>query len=181
MKIYTKTGDAGTTMLFGGGRVPKYHLRIETYGTVDELNSFIGLLRDQDIKNSHKKFLVKTQEDLFTLGSILALNPDKKNAKPPKWRSAAVKGLERRIDRMEGDLEPLSSFILPGGNTVVSYCHLARCVCRRCERLCVLLNENEKVPAHVLTFLNRLSDYLFVLARALANESGAEEIPWKSR
>ncbi len=180
MKIYTKGGDKGTTMLFGGGRVPKHHIRIEAYGTVDELNSFVGLLRDQDIKASHKTFLKKTQEDLFTLGSILSANPEKKNVKPPKWRAAAVRGLERRIDKMQASLPALSSFILPGGHTIVSYCHLARCVCRRCERLCVHLDELESVPPYVLTFLNRLSDYLFVLSRALAQDLGAAEICWKA-
>jgi cob(I)alamin adenosyltransferase len=160
MKVYTKTGDKGTTALFGGTRVPKHHIRIESYGTVDELNSHIGLIRDQDINPAYKKILERIQDRLFTLGAILATPPEKeilKNGKErlniPKISEADIELLENEIDAMETELPPMTHFVLPGGHTTVSYCHIARCVCRRAERLTVHLNEIEPTDARVLTYL----------------------------
>ena len=164
MKIYTKTGDDGTTLLFGGGRVPKYHLRIETYGTVDELNSYIGLVRDQSIRPTHQQILQTIQNRLFDVGAHLATNPDKQDrVKQPLLLPADVELLEQTIDQLNDELPPLKHFILPGGHTTVSFCHLARCVCRRAERLTVALAAEEPVESLVVMYLNRLSDYLFVL------------------
>ncbi len=185
MKIYTKTGDTGTTALFGGTRVPKHHIRIESYGTVDELNSWLGLIRDQEIDDSSKQELIKIQEDLFTLGAILATDPEKavlKNGKErlniPKIEESHIHKLEIAIDTMELSLPQMTHFILPGGHTTVSYCHIARTVCRRAERMATLLNENEPFDERVLWYLNRLSDYLFVLARKLSYELKADEVKW---
>ncbi len=185
MKVYTKTGDKGTTALFGGTRVPKYHIRIDSYGTVDELNSFIGLIRDQEIDEHSKKTLIKIQEKLFTVGAILATDPEKqilKNGKErlniPKISDGDISFLETEIDKMEETLPQMTHFVLPGGHTTVSYCHVARCVCRRAERLATLLNHEEPTDPMVLTYLNRLSDYLFVLARMLTYQLSAEEIKW---
>lgn len=185
MKIYTKTGDAGTTALFGGTRVPKHHIRIESYGTVDELNSFIGLIRDQQVAAEVKDQLVHIQDRLFTLGAMLATDPEKAVLKSGKQRlniptigQEDVNRLETQIDQMNDSLPPMTHFVLPGGHTTVSYCHLARCVCRRAERLATFLAENETVDPLVLTYLNRLSDYLFVLARKLSQDLGADEIKW---
>lgn len=185
MKIYTKTGDKGTTALFGGTRVPKHHIRIESYGTVDELNSHIGLIRDQNIAENHKQLLTHIQDRLFTLGAILATAPDKailKSGKErlniPKIGDKDILLLEETIDKMNEDLPPMTNFILPGGHQTVSFCHIARCVCRRAERLTSFLNENEAVDEKVLMYLNRLSDFLFVLARKLSQELQAEEIKW---
>jgi cob(I)alamin adenosyltransferase len=185
MKIYTKTGDTGTTALFGGTRVPKHHIRIESYGTVDELNSWLGLIRDQKINQSSRQELTKIQEDLFTLGAILATDPEKavlKNGKErlniPKIEEAHIHKLEIAIDNMELSLPQMTHFILPGGHTTVSYCHIARTVCRRAERMATLLNENEPFDERVLWYLNRLSDYLFVLARKLSYELKADEVKW---
>lgn len=185
MKIYTKTGDKGTTALFGGTRVPKHHIRIESYGTVDELNSHIGLVRDQDIAASHKKFLEHIQNKLFTVGAILATDPEKailKSGKErlniPKISAADIEALEHEMDRMNELLPPMTHFVLPGGHQTVSFCHIARCVCRRSERLAAQLNDFEAVDKAVLKYLNRLSDYLFVLARMLTQELQAEEIKW---
>lgn len=185
MKVYTKTGDKGTTALFGGTRVPKHHIRIESYGTVDELNSYIGLIRDQDINPLYKKTLIEIQDRLFTIGAILATDPEKailKNGKErlniPKISESDIEFLENEIDTMESKLPPMTHFVLPGGHTTVSFCHVARCVCRRAERLSVQLNETEPVNEGVLKYLNRLSDYLFVLARKLAFDLNAEEVKW---
>lgn len=185
MKIYTKTGDAGTTALFGGSRVPKYHLRIESYGTVDELNSVIGLIRSQDIDSQTKKDLIQIQNHLFTMGSTLATDPKKAVLKSGKERlkiekinENEIQFLEDSIDQMNLDLPPITSFVLPGGNTIVSYCHLGRTVCRRAERRVTELNFHEEVDPLVLKYLNRLSDYLFVLARKLTKDMNVEEIPW---
>jgi len=180
MKIYTKTGDDGTTMLFGGGRVFKHHLRIETYGTVDELNAYIGLLHDQKIRQAHKTLLKHIQDILFVIGANLASNPDKKNVKPPAFQANEIEMLEKAIDTMNEELPPLRHFILPGGHTIVSYCHLARCVCRRCERLCVALQQNEPVANIIIKYLNRLSDYLFVLSRQLAKDLQVKEVIWQA-
>lgn len=185
MKIYTKTGDNGTTALFGGTRVPKHHIRIESYGTVDELNSWLGLIRDQNISEISKKELMHIQDKLFTLGAILATDPEKallKNGKErlsiPKISVEDINFLESAIDKMDGTLPQMTHFILPGGHTTVSYCHIARTVCRRAERMTTLLFENESYNESILSYLNRLSDYLFVLARKLSKELQAEEIKW---
>lgn len=185
MKVYTKTGDKGTTALFGGTRVPKYHLRIDSYGTVDELNSYIGLIRDQNINLHYKDVLIDIQDKLFTVGAILATDPEKailKNGKErlniPKISEEEVNLLENEIDAMEADLPPMTHFVLPGGHTTVSYCHIARCVCRRAERLATELNDMEPTDLMVLKYLNRLSDYLFVLARKLSFDLQANEVKW---
>ncbi|CAM1366564.1 cob(I)yrinic acid a,c-diamide adenosyltransferase [Tenacibaculum xiamenense] len=185
MKIYTKTGDKGTTALFGGTRVPKHHLRIESYGTVDELNSYIGLIKDQQMNNTVKEDLVKIQSDLFTLGAMLATPPEKetlKNGKErlniPKINESSIEFLENKMDEMNEELPPMTHFILPGGHQTVSFCHIARCVCRRSERLTVALSEEEVIHDTILMYLNRLSDYLFVLARKLTKDLQAEEIKW---
>ncbi|WP_339611372.1 cob(I)yrinic acid a,c-diamide adenosyltransferase [uncultured Planktosalinus sp.] len=185
MKIYTKTGDKGTTALFGGTRVPKHHIRIESYGTVDELNSHIGLIRDQDISGQHKQFLIHIQDRLFTVGAILATDPQKavlKNGKKrlniPKISDENIAQLEANIDEMNASLPPMTHFVLPGGHQTVSFCHIARCVCRRAERQTSYLNDQEPVDEKVLMYLNRLSDYLFMLARKLSQELKIEEIKW---
>ena len=185
MKIYTKTGDKGTTSLFGGTRVSKDHLRIESYGTVDELNSYIGLIKDQAIDDHTKNVLVKIQHDLFTLGSMLATPADKQtlqNGKErlniPKVTFTSVTFLENTIDEMNSKLPAMTHFILPGGHTTVSFCHISRCVCRRAERLAVSLHEQEPINLNILTYLNRLSDYLFVLARKLSQDLLVQEVKW---
>lgn len=188
MKIYTKTGDKGTTALFGGTRVPKDHIRIESYGTVDELNSYIGLIRDQEMNPHYKNILIEIQDRLFTVGAILATPPDKEVKKNGELRLKKlgivendIELLEKEIDTMEEALPPMTHFVLPGGHTTVSYCHIARCVCRRAERLAVHLDHNEAVAEIVIIYLNRLSDYLFVLARKLSNDLNAEEAKWIPR
>jgi len=181
MKIYTKTGDTGQTSLIGGTRVPKHHIRIESYGTVDELNSYIGLIRDQKISESHKFILAEIQDRLFTIGSSLASDPEKSKMKIPDLHNEDIMLLENEIDRMTGLLPEMRSFILPGGHTTVSYCHIARCVCRRAERNIIHLSESEFVDELVMQYLNRLSDYLFVLSRMIAQENNAQEIAWKPR
>ncbi|MFS4467427.1 cob(I)yrinic acid a,c-diamide adenosyltransferase [Maribacter sp. 2210JD10-5] len=185
MKIYTKTGDKGKTALFGGTRVPKHHIRIESYGTVDELNSWLGLIRDQNIAKEYKQQLEKVQDKLFTLGAILATDPQKailKNGKErlniPRISDDDIEVLEKAIDIMDESLPQMTHFILPGGHITVSYCHIARTVCRRAERMAALLYENEPFDDAVLSYLNRLSDYLFVLARKLSKDLKAEEVKW---
>ena len=145
MKIYTKTGDKGQTSLIGGTRVPKHHLRIEAYGTVDELNSWIGLLRDHPIGDHTITMLIDIQDRLFTIGSLLASDPEKGKMKLPELHLSDIEELEKEIDRMDEALPALKSFILPGGHPVVSYIHIARCVCRRCERLVTHLSEETSV------------------------------------
>ncbi len=185
MKIYTKTGDKGTTSLFGGTRVPKHHIRIESYGTVDELNSHLGLIRDQHINQHYKDLIIRIQDRLFTIGSILATDPEKnllKNGKErlniPKISSEDIELLEQEIDSMNDALPPMTHFVLPGGHQTVSFCHIARCVCRRAERLATALNEISHIDSLSLIYLNRLSDYLFVLARKLSQDLQAIEIKW---
>ena len=185
MKIYTKTGDKGKTSLFGGTRVSKYNLRIEAYGTVDELNSHIGLVRDQKIDKKTSATLLKIQNELFTIGAMLATPPNKETLKSGKDRLSIDKVsldeilyLEQEIDTMENTLPAMTNFILPGGHQTVSFCHIARCVCRRAERLTVQLHQEERINEYVLSYLNRLSDYLFVLARKLTMDNQAKEIPW---
>ncbi|NRS90798.1 cob(I)alamin adenosyltransferase [Flavobacterium sp. 7E] len=188
MKVYTKTGDKGTTALFGGTRVPKDHIRIESYGTVDELNSHIGLIRDQDMDVHYKTILIEIQDRLFTVGAILATPPEKEVMKNGELRlqklgieESDIELLENEIDNMEAALPPMTHFVLPGGHTTVSYCHIARCVCRRAERLAVHLDHNEPVAPVAIKYLNRLSDYLFVLARKLSHDLNAEEVKWIPR
>ena len=181
MKIYTKTGDKGTTALFGGKRVSKADLRIDTYGTVDELNSYIGLVRDQPVNASRKNILVEIQDRLFTIGSILATEPGNTKVKVPSLAETDVTLLEKEIDAMEAKLPPMKNFILPGGREAVSFCHIARTVCRRAERLVIALDAQENVEPLIVQYLNRLSDYLFVLSRKMSAELLAEETPWKPR
>jgi len=181
MKIYTKKGDRGQTALYGGTRVLKNDIRIEAYGTVDELNSYLGLIRDQDLDEDLKDILLKVQEELFTLGSHLAADPSKKNLSLPDLDSSLIDELENRMDRMEMDLPPLKYFILPGGHIFGSYCHIARCVCRRAERLVVALDQVAAIPEAGIVFLNRLSDFLFMLSRKMVNDNNGEEIYWKPR
>lgn len=181
MKIYTKTGDKGQTSLIGGTRVPKHHIRIESYGTVDELNSYIGLLRDQEMEAHNRSVLLEVQDRLFTIGSSLASDPEKSKMKIPELHEEDITMLEKEIDAMNEVLPPMRNFVLPGGHTTVSFCHIARCVCRRAERLTIELSESSPVNALVIKYLNRLSDYLFVLSRKLAQDLRAEETPWKPR
>jgi|TARA_B110000238_G_scaffold63090_1_gene69221 cob(I)alamin adenosyltransferase len=185
MKIYTKTGDNGTTALFGGTRVKKYNSRIESYGTVDELNSYLGLIKDQEISDEAKASLLKIQNELFTLGAMLATPPEKETLKNgeerlniPKIDDTSILFLENEIDKMDAVLPQMTHFVLPGGHQAVSFCHIARCVCRRAERLSVELNDEEPLNENILKYLNRLSDYLFVLARKLSLDLQIEEIKW---
>jgi cob(I)alamin adenosyltransferase len=182
-KIYTKTGDQGSTMLIGGTRVPKNHLRIESYGTIDELNSFIGFVNDQ-VNDVHvNRMLREIQDRLFTIGSSLACDPDKEpKMKLPDLREEDVVLLENEMDTMNGALRPMKAFILPGGHPSVSATHIARCVCRRAERICVnMTGQNLFVDPLVIKYLNRLSDYLFILSRYISHLLGAEETEWKAR
>jgi cob(I)alamin adenosyltransferase len=181
MKIYTKTGDDGTTALFGGKRVSKSELRIESYGTVDELNSWVGVIRDQEVNASRKDELIGIQDRLFTIGSILAAEPGNTKVKVPPLSADDVTFLEERIDAMEKKLEPMKVFVLPGGHPSVSFGHVARTVCRRAERLVIALHQQESVEPLVVKYLNRLSDYLFVLCRSMTAELKAPETPWKPR
>ncbi|MCS6981068.1 MAG: cob(I)yrinic acid a,c-diamide adenosyltransferase [Flavobacteriales bacterium] len=180
MKVYTRKGDKGTTQLFGGARVPKHHVRIEAYGTVDELNSFIGWLRDQINDESVREELLIIQNELFVAGSILASQPGKNKLQVPTLEKNSVTRLEQAIDAMDAHLEPLRYFILPGGHPAVSAAHLCRTICRRAERCVTSLGETEPdtVPPVILEYLNRLSDYFFVLARHLARLLSVPEIPW---
>ena len=183
MKIYTKTGDKGTTSLIGGTKVSKAHERIEAYGTVDELNSHLGLCRDL-INDEHTKNILKELQDrLFTIGSALACDPEKETKmKIPDLTIEDVMLLENEMDRMDATLPALQFFILPGGHPTVSHIHIARCVCRRTERLVVsLLVSDEAHDNLIVQYINRLSDYLFMLGRYIAQQLNAEEIPWKPR
>ena len=198
-KIYTKTGDKGETSLFGGARVPKSHIRVEAYGTVDELNSYIGLLTDLietlpegNPSEQYKAVLKEVQDRLFTIGSILATEPSKQ-MKTPDLKNEDIQFLENEIDTMDAQLPPLKNFILPGGHSTVSFCNIARTVCRRAERLVinlVMLEKEDGQPINLhnelgqalsIQYLNRLSDYLFILGRKIAKDLGAEEILWKPR
>lgn len=181
MKIYTKTGDQGITSLLGGMRVPKSDLRIDAYGTIDELNSYLGLLRDQKVNSNRTSLLKEIQDRLFTVGSDLASVPGKNNVKKPDLFLADVTLLEDQMDLMQSTLPPLTAFILPGGHQSVSFCHLARTVCRRAERITVELASFEPVSDLVIIYLNRLSDYLFVLGRKMAQDLEVEEVTWKPR
>jgi len=181
MKIYTKTGDKGQTSLIGGTRVPKHHLRIESCGTVDELNAYIGLIRDHENGEEVNKILQEVQDRLFTIGSLIASDPDKEVKKIPDLHLEDITLLETQIDLMTANLPELRHFILPGGSQVVSFCHVARCVCRREERLVVHLSEMSHVEEIIMTYLNRLSDYLFTLARMLGKNAGVKEYIWLPR
>jgi cob(I)alamin adenosyltransferase len=182
-KIYTKTGDKGSTSLIGGTKVPKSHLRIEAYGTVDELSSWIGLCKDLLTDNNSKNILQEVQDRLFTMNASLACDP----VKEPKMRIPDLKEeditlLEKEMDRMNEVIPPMKSFVLPGGHPTLSQLHITRCVCRRAERCCVRLEqESQEVDGIILKYLNRLSDYLFVLARYAGHQMQVEEIPWKPR
>ncbi len=183
LKIYTKTGDKGSTSLIGGTKVPKSHLRIESYGTVDELNSWIGLIADQLQSKKTAKLLKEIQDRLFTIGSSLACDPDKEvKLKIPDLNENDISLLEGQIDKMNEKLPVMKSFIIPGGHPTVSFIHIGRCVCRRAERLCVALQEEQLfVEPLVIKYLNRLSDYLFVLARFTGQKLKVKEIPWIPR
>ncbi len=180
-KIYTKTGDKGQTSLIGGTRIPKFDIRIEAYGTVDELNSYIGLIRDQAIDAHAREILIEIQDRLFTIGSLLAADPVKNKMTLPQISEADIKLLEEEMDTMDKTLPEMKSFVLPGGHSTVSFCHIARCVCRRAERCTLKLNEQAPLNALIYKYLNRLSDYLFVLSRKLTMDLHATETPWKPR
>jgi cob(I)alamin adenosyltransferase len=179
MKIYTLTGDDGTTSLAGGRRVPKYSLRVEAYGSVDELIAWIGLLRDHKENAGRKDILIYIQSQLMFCAAALATDNEHSSPRVILPENECLNILEKAIDSMEESLEPIKNFILPGGNVIISYCHIARCVCRRAERAVLRLNADEKTPAIVIKFLNRLSDYLFVLSRKISLEIGNEEIKWQ--
>jgi cob(I)alamin adenosyltransferase len=181
MKIYTRTGDKGKTSLIGGQRVPKHHPRIEAYGTVDELISYIGLIRDQSIDDNTKQFLIGVQDRLMSCASILAADCDDCNIKIPQIIESDITLLEKEIDRLEEELPPLRLFILPGGHPIVSYCHIARTVCRRAERIIAKLAEETTVSGNVIMYINRLSDYLFTLSRKFGKDFNIEEIHWQPR
>jgi cob(I)alamin adenosyltransferase len=183
LKIYTKTGDLGKTSLIGGTKVPKSHLRIESYGTIDELNSYIGLVIDLAADDHSKIMLKEIQDRLFTIGSSLACDPEKEPLmKIPDLKEADIELLENEIDAMNLVLPPMKYFILPGGHPAVSTTHVARCVCRRAERICVNMQEHDLfVDPLVIKYINRLSDYLFVLSRHTAHLMGVGEVEWKAR
>jgi cob(I)alamin adenosyltransferase len=178
MKIYTRTGDDGTTSLSGGERVPKNHVRVEAYGSIDELISWIGLLRSHKKNAKRKKLLIYIQDQLMLCAASLASEGDNKGTEKTQPEPDAILKLEHEIDKMEKKLKPLRNFILPGGNALVSYCHIARCVCRRAERAVLKVNQTDKTPDTILKFLNRLADFLFVLARQISLELDIEEISW---
>ena len=178
MKIYTKKGDKGETSLLGGSKVKKDNIRLESYGTVDELNAFIGHIHDQEISENHKAILLKIQNQLFNLGSVLSFDGKKSQINLPEITKRNIQMLETEIDRMEEKLATLKDFILPSGHAISSLCHIARTVCRRAERRVVELQAKEKISSNCLEYLNRLSDYLFVLAREILKEKKCSEITW---
>jgi cob(I)alamin adenosyltransferase len=179
MKIYTKTGDKGMTSLIGGTKVPKSHLRIEAYGTVDELNSWVGLCKDLLSDETNRGILQEVQDRLFTIGSSLACDPEKEpKMKIPDLKEEDISLLEKEMDRMNETVPPMRNFILPGGHPTLSQLHIARCVCRRAERCIVRLEDEEAIT---IKYINRLSDYLFVLSRYTGHQMNVEEIPWKAR
>jgi cob(I)alamin adenosyltransferase len=182
-KIYTKTGDKGSTSLIGGARVPKHHIRIESYGTVDELNSQLGLVKDLCVREDVGEWLREVQDRLFTLGSELATAPEKTvKMKLPDLHDSDVTWLEARIDQMNESLPEMRSFIIPGGNAAASACHVARCICRRAERICVGMEAaGEVLPELAIRYLNRLSDFLFVVARYITHQAGGVDLPWRAR
>ena len=177
MQLYRKTGDKGTTGLFGPTRVSKHHPRLDAYGTVDELNAYLGLLRSYPVEEEIKKDICQIQKKLFTIGSNLANDDKSGTIKIPEIKTEDIIVLERRIDEITENLPELTAFIIPGGHAAPSFCHIARSICRRAERMVVRLNENHTI---ILQYLNRLSDYLFTLARKLAKDFNSEEIKWKA-
>lgn len=179
MKIYTKKGDKGKTQLLGGSIVNKDHVKLECYGTIDELNSFIGNIYDQDLKKFHKEILLNIQNQLFNLGSVISFDGKKDKIKLPNITAKNIEMLEKAIDKMELTLPMLKNFILPSGHPTTSKCHIARTVCRRAERNLVTLSKTSEIDNLHLQYLNRLSDYLFVLSRAVLKENNAEEIEWQ--
>jgi cob(I)alamin adenosyltransferase len=179
MKIYTKSGDSGKTSLVEGTRLSKAHERIEAYGTVDELNSFLGLLADQEASSPYRSQLKLIQDKLFVIGSNLASDPARKSERIPPVREEDVQRLETAMDEMDAVLPELRHFVLPGGHPCVSLAHVARTVCRRAERCVIRLSEHEDVPELIVPFLNRLSDYFFVLSRKLCHDLGLEEHKWQ--
>jgi cob(I)alamin adenosyltransferase len=181
MKIYTKTGDRGETSLIGGTRIPKDHDRIESYGTIDELTAYIGLLRDLATSEQQEAELIEIQDRLMTCASIVATDCDNCEVKLPELVADDIRFLEQAIDQMEQKLPPLRAFVLPGGHTTVSFCHIARNVCRRAERVTLKVKDEFSNSQEVLQYLNRLSDYLFVLSRALTMQLEAKEVEWKPR
>lgn len=181
MKVYTKKGDQGLTSLIGGTKVPKNHIRIEAYGTVDELNSWVGLLRDNIPQSGHTGFLLEIQDRLFTIGSLLAADPETSRMKLPQLSETDVEALEKKIDEMDAVLPRMRSFVLPGGHPAISISHITRCVCRRAERDVVHLSETSPPDPLIIKYLNRLSDYFFVLSRKLTLELGSDESPWSPR
>lgn len=181
IKIYTKTGDRGETSILGGTRLPKHHIRIEAYGTVDELNSYLGLLRDLIQTKEIVDLILVIQDRLFTIGSHLAADPVKNKMKLPPVHDEDVTELENAIDKINEILPPMKFFVLPGGHATVSHCHIARCICRRAERAVLRLSENEPVDEIHYRYLNRLSDYIFILSRFLTHTYQAQEIPWKPK
>ncbi|MBI1221444.1 MAG: cob(I)yrinic acid a,c-diamide adenosyltransferase [Bacteroidetes bacterium] len=180
MKIYTKTGDKGETSLIGGVRVVKYHPRIEAYGTIDELNSYLGYVQLSVAEEKDQKLIREIQDRLFTIGSLLASAPGSKMILPD-LKQTDIEALESRMDELDAQLPELKNFVLPGGSKDAAMAHVARCVCRRAERLIIEVSEKETVDALVIPYINRLSDYLFVVARKLVLEAEAEEIPWRPR
>jgi len=178
MKIYTKKGDTGQTSLLGGKRVDKDDLRLEAYGTIDELNAYMGLLSDQEALLPINTFIRKIQEELFTIGAILAADPTKPGLKLPKPNPQRVGELEQSIDQMETQLPPLKNFVMPGGHEGGSIAHVARCVCRRAERRVVALSREEDVEHQILIYLNRLSDWLFVCSRHIMYKTQSQEVLW---
>ena len=179
MKIYTKKGDKGKTQLLGGSMVDKNHIKLECYGTIDELNSFIGNIYDQEISTFHKENLLKIQNQLFNLGSRIAFDEKKYKIKLPNVTEENIELMEKEIDKMDESLPMLKNFILPSGLPTVSKCHIARTICRRAERNLVSLGKEEKIDPLHLKYLNRLSDYLFVLARFILMENGTPAIEWE--
>ncbi len=181
MKIYTKTGDNGKTSLLSGNRVKKHNARIETYGTVDELNSYVGWLRSKKLELKDVEFLIEIQNMLFVAGTSLALDEPTERIRMPEFRSEDIKVLENEIDVITAQLPPLSQFVLPGGHDAVGLCHVCRSVTRRAERQISALAEVANIDLMVLKYMNRLSDYFFVLSRKLSRHFGAEEVPWTPR
>lgn len=180
-KIYTKTGDKGSTSLLGGTRVPKYHIRIEAYGNADELCSYIGLIRDFSNNQAIKDDLLIVQEKLFVLQALLSCEDKSFYEKLPQLTNSDVSWLESKIDKMNESLPELKYFVLPGGNAANSFSHVARCICRRTERIVIQLSEQYPIEENLYIYLNRLSDYLFVLARYIALDNKIDEIKWKPK
>lgn len=178
-KIYTKTGDAGKTSLLGGTRVPKYHMRIEAYGTVDELNAYMGMIGLEKVLTPLFPLIRDVQNKLFTLGSILANDPEKSHFQLPGLAEDDIQKLEFSIDELNEQLDPLKNFVLPGGHPANAWAHMGRTICRRAERRVVELSEHAELDPLILRYLNRLSDWLFMVARYASKQSGAEEVIWK--